>query len=86
MDTGTDHLVSVTLQCGADNPIAIVAKPQPHVAVQHGHAADGALRPQDRRFFEAGIGPSVLPIYACAAADAQPVRRPGSVVGIPFLM
>ena len=27
-------------------------------------------------FLKAGIGPTAFPIYQCAAADAQPVRRP----------
>jgi hypothetical protein len=50
---------------------------------QHGQAADGALRPQDRRFFEGRNQSNALPIYGCAAADAQPVRRLGNVVGTP---
>ena len=35
-------------------------------------------------FLKVGIGPTPVLIYECAAADAQPVRRPGSVVGAPF--
>src|SRR5436309_2464457 len=46
---------------------------QRRVAVQHGHAADGALRPRDRCFLKVRIGPTALPIYRCAAADAHAV-------------
>jgi len=33
---------------------------------------------------KAGIGSIAFPIYDCAAAEAQAVRRPGYVVDIPF--
>ncbi len=44
-------------------------------AVQHGHAADGALRLKIGAFLNAGIGATPIPIYQCAAADTQPVGR-----------
>src|SRR5690348_7875875 len=42
-------------------------------AAQPGHAADGALRPQDRCFLKIRIGLTARSIYRCAAADAQTV-------------
>jgi hypothetical protein len=52
-------------------------------AIQQGHAADGASRPQDRRFFDGQNRRVSILIYRCAATDAQPDRisvlfRPGS--------
>jgi len=35
-------------------------------------------------FLKVRIGSTLVPIYRCAAADAQTVRRLGSVVARPF--
>ena len=35
---------------------------------------------------KARSGSTAVPIYQCGAAERQAVRRPGSVVGIPFLI
>jgi hypothetical protein len=48
---------------------------QPERAAEHGLAVDGAVRPQDRSFFEGGKRPMASPIYRCAAAEAQAVGR-----------
>ena len=44
-------------------------------AAEPGLAADGDLRPQDRAFLKSEFGSKAFPIYECAAAEAQAVRR-----------
>ena len=46
------------------------------VAAQHGHRADAAVRPQDRRHFETQIQPDRPPDLQGGAAHAQAVGRP----------
>jgi hypothetical protein len=42
---------------------------------QQALAADGALRPRDRRYFESSNQLDWISIYGCAAAEAQHVGR-----------
>jgi hypothetical protein len=44
-------------------------------SAQPAAVADAATRPRDRAFLKVGIGAIALPIYWCAAADAQAVGR-----------
>ncbi len=44
-------------------------------AAEQGLAADGAPRPQDHRFFKGWNRPTPVPIYRCAAAEAQTVGQ-----------